>query len=250
MAGPADQPEPDIQIPETPYPPEISIDLPSPAALPPPFEHSSWPSKDRPEGLDVGGPHSPGGWSTAATPGTALFPGMNGTADDEIIEQGEDSLEPEDNNEREVENFGTAQNPEFTVSSPSGDYKAPDPQIHESLPPGFVVTHIDGSPISPSAPPFENNQKFSPPPAPIVPPLPPPPVPQQQHSSSQAAYPSHPSRQSPYHAPPPPPPEVVPTPQQITKAQKHCRFAVSALDYEDFSQARKDLREALRLIGG
>jgi len=36
----------------------------------------------------------------------------------------------------------------------------------------------------------------------------------------------------------------------IAKVQKHCRFAISSLDYEDAEQARKELREALALLGG
>ena len=44
------------------------------------------------------------------------------------------------------------------------------------------------------------------------------------------------------------PPQL--TPQIISRAQKHCRFAISSLDYEDREQAVKELREALRLLGG
>lgn len=40
------------------------------------------------------------------------------------------------------------------------------------------------------------------------------------------------------------------TPGVIAKAQKHCRFAISALDYEDGEQARKELRAALAVLGG
>ena len=40
------------------------------------------------------------------------------------------------------------------------------------------------------------------------------------------------------------------TPQVIARAQKHCRFAVSALDYEDRDQAIKELRAALKMLGG
>ncbi|KAJ7808240.1 Vta1 like-domain-containing protein [Mycena olivaceomarginata] len=53
--------------------------------------------------------------------------------------------------------------------------------------------------------------------------------------------------------PPPPPPEPEPvelTPTVIAKAQKHCRFAISALDYEDAEQARRELRAALAVLGG
>jgi len=57
-------------------------------------------------------------------------------------------------------------------------------------------------------------------------------------------------------APPPPPPVPVQedpgelTPAIISKVQKHCRFAVSALNYEDAEQAKKELRAALALLGG
>lgn len=57
-------------------------------------------------------------------------------------------------------------------------------------------------------------------------------------------------------APPPPPPVPVRedpvelTPGIITKAQKHCRFAISALNYDDAEQAKKELRAALTLLGG
>ena len=59
-----------------------------------------------------------------------------------------------------------------------------------------------------------------------------------------------------YASAPPPSPPLVPsptadlTPQLIAKAQKHCRFAISALDYEDADQARKELRLALAVLGG
>ncbi|KAF7436508.1 hypothetical protein PC9H_003341 [Pleurotus ostreatus] len=46
-----------------------------------------------------------------------------------------------------------------------------------------------------------------------------------------------------------PPDPVVLTPSVIAKAQKHCRFAISALDYEDAAQARKELRTALAILG-
>ncbi|KIJ64393.1 hypothetical protein HYDPIDRAFT_40144, partial [Hydnomerulius pinastri MD-312] len=40
------------------------------------------------------------------------------------------------------------------------------------------------------------------------------------------------------------------TPSILAKAQKHCRFAISALDYEDAEQAKKELRAALEILGG
>ena len=45
-----------------------------------------------------------------------------------------------------------------------------------------------------------------------------------------------------------PPPELTST--QIARIQKHCRFAISALDYEDAETARKELRSALAMLGG
>ena len=66
--------------------------------------------------------------------------------------------------------------------------------------------------------------------------------------------------------PPPPPPAqpqlVEPTstngrvvvesmdPLEISKIQKHAKWAISALNYEDFETARKELKEALRMLGG
>ena len=56
-------------------------------------------------------------------------------------------------------------------------------------------------------------------------------------------------------APLPPPVPILEDPVELTpviiaKAQKHCRFAVSALNYDDVEQARKELRAALALLGG
>jgi vacuolar protein sorting-associated protein VTA1 len=51
-------------------------------------------------------------------------------------------------------------------------------------------------------------------------------------------------------SPPAPLPAVELTPAIVKKAQKHCRFAISALDYEDAETARKELREALKMLGG
>ncbi|KAG6817961.1 hypothetical protein H0H87_012429 [Tephrocybe sp. NHM501043] len=51
-------------------------------------------------------------------------------------------------------------------------------------------------------------------------------------------------------APPIPSPPLELTPTIVAKAQKHCRFAISSLDYEDAEQARKELRAALAILGG
>lgn len=103
-------------------------------------------------------------------------------------------------------------------------------QEHMELPPGFV-------PLSPIPPPPIMFPVGSPPPM------------------SAIFAPSSPPR---VVAPSPPAPVAVPSlPREfeltsaiIAKAQKHCRFAISSLDYEDAEQARKELRAALALLGG
>ena len=104
---------------------------------------------------------------------------------------------------------------------------SPSHLIPQNAPPSDVL-FLTGSPYT-SAPPL--------PPQPSAPPLPP---------SPSASYVQIPR-------PPPPPPEPSPppelTPGLIAKAQKHCRFAISALDYEDMQQARKELHAALAILG-
>ncbi|GAA5920009.1 hypothetical protein JCM1841_000374 [Sporobolomyces salmonicolor] len=56
--------------------------------------------------------------------------------------------------------------------------------------------------------------------------------------------------------PPPPPAAPVETqqdnfdPAEVAKMQKHARWAISALNYEDYETARKELRLALAMLGG
>lgn len=47
-----------------------------------------------------------------------------------------------------------------------------------------------------------------------------------------------------------PPPRLELTPLLIAKAQKHCRYAISSLEYEDAEQARKELLAALAVLDG
>lgn len=100
-------------------------------------------------------------------------------------------------------------------------------------PPPSVTEHYDSSSnITPQTPPTYVYPSF----APVVPPhaphayIPPVPPPQRQSIPAQA------------------PLEL--TPGLIAKVQKHCRFAISALDYEDTQQAKKELRAALAMLGG
>lgn len=98
--------------------------------------------------------------------------------------------------------------------------------------------------------PPNNNITLPPGPQPSAPPFDPPPFVQ---PSQRLPSPPRPPPIS-YVTPPPPPPitsqEVDLTPSVIAKAQKHCRFAISALDYEDAEQARRELRAALSILGG
>lgn len=84
------------------------------------------------------------------------------------------------------------------------------------------------------------------------------PVPPTNHSWHAASYahpPVLPTSNSSRHFNPQPPIPVASAPVELTpaliaKVQKHCRFAISSLDYEDAEQARKELRTALAMLGG
>ncbi|EIN13951.1 DUF605-domain-containing protein [Punctularia strigosozonata HHB-11173 SS5] len=69
--------------------------------------------------------------------------------------------------------------------------------------------------------------------------------------SSSATAAIAPSVRLPHDGAPQTPATTPPTlsPAEMARAQKHCRFAISALDYEDVEQARKELRAALSLLG-
>lgn len=156
---------------------------------------------------------------------------------------------------------GTSSPPKHASASPhfrAQEMSPPPPRVE--LPPGFVPTGVPtytpadgfGSPIpggpafvaSPPPPPHAPHfsPPFSVPQLPLVPHVPSaPPV-------SLIASP----HTDPIHVPPypaPPPREVELTPKLIAKAQKHCRFAISALDYEDTQHAIRELRAALEMLG-
>lgn len=111
----------------------------------------------------------------------------------------------------------------------------PDEAVHGQEVEGPVEHGIRPSIGSPSSPIF--------PIIPSAPPLPPQP-------------PVMPPQVPVYFIRPPSPPaqerdiETELTPAVIAKAQKHARFAISALDYEDVEQSRKELRTALAILGG
>lgn len=99
-------------------------------------------------------------------------------------------------------------------------------------------------PITPDKP---HSIQISPlPPTDLTPPPQPPSFP-----TPQPAAVSPPWKTAP--APAPPPPAANPSEPlslaQIEKIQKHAKWAISALNYEDIDTARSELREALRLLG-
>ncbi|KDQ63199.1 hypothetical protein JAAARDRAFT_29215 [Jaapia argillacea MUCL 33604] len=115
---------------------------------------------------------------------------------------------------------------------PAAPYYSPPPSAPQ------YPSHYSPPPTQPHFPPPPTQPHFPPPPT--QPHFPPPPT-QPYYSPPHTRAPVPPS-------PSPPPPDL--TPVMIAKAQKHCRFAISALDYEDGETARKELRAALALLGG
>ena len=109
--------------------------------------------------------------------------------------------------------------------------------------------HMTNSSL-PSAPSYVPNL---PPTPPTIPPPPPPSVPLRVNYSSPPAPPvpaSYPYNGIPPSLPSAPPVSVELTPSVIAKAQKHCRYAISSLEYEDAEQARKELLAALKVLSG
>ncbi|KAG5651421.1 hypothetical protein H0H81_008705 [Sphagnurus paluster] len=116
-----------------------------------------------------------------------------------------------------------------------------DPHPH----PEYAVGFITPSPMHISSLPDPNHNPylFSHPPA--VDEHPQPPTLARQNIYTPSAPPP-----PPHHYGPPQAPAFELTPTLIAKAQKHSRFAISALDYEDVETARKELINALRILGG
>ncbi|GAA5902265.1 hypothetical protein JCM6882_000487 [Rhodosporidiobolus microsporus] len=121
------------------------------------------------------------------------------------------------------------------------------------------------APRSPAPPPLLPPSAVSPPAAPATPQIP------ETHQTSTLHPPSthlpseppaFPSAVFPPSAPAPPAPAASAPPQAqrreeesydpmtVAKVQKHARWAISALDYEDWETARRELRGALAMLGG
>ncbi|KAJ7225357.1 Vta1 like-domain-containing protein [Mycena pura] len=238
-------------------------------------------------GGEHAGEATPGSWSTAATPGTGGTPSdvdspqssptkgkgreRNGSGSSSGSERGGLLLNFGDAPASDISRHGsTGKSVHFTPSiggltdgtppaSPrhypaNQDSSGSAPLNPAGFQPGFVPDpnqpsfasegpsfHSSHPSLYVSAPPAPEGLYTSSPshpshaPTPVVPPPP--------------TYVAPPSLLSPPPRPPPEP-EVELTPMVIAKAQKHCRFAISALDYEDADQARRELRAALAVLGG
>lgn len=170
----------------------------------------------------------------------------------------------------EVPTFTSESQDPTVQTAPSADAIDLGLPDHPSAPPGGSLglpDHPTGFPGTQRSPDFES---FPPPVLPDesnvpqdfyrqAPPtqpaahFPPPPPPQAQAPPpiQQPTYQPPPQR---YNAPAPsgPPPkkdQLITDDMSIAKAQKHCRWAISALNFEDAETAVKELREALKTLG-
>lgn len=132
---------------------------------------------------------------------------------------------------------GTPGGPVTPVPETHQTSDLPVPQAHVAFdPPAFP------SAVFPSAPALPPQQPH--PPHPHAPPAPPP--------TRSAAPTSAPARAPPPAAAPAAPPRPRRDeydPMEVAQMQKHCRWAISALNYDDFETARKELRLALAMLG-
>lgn len=169
---------------------------------------------------------TPGRWSTTATPGYELTHehALEGIAEQDEISQRSTPI----SGSPPRATVGRAQPP--STSPP----RRHSPRLDVTLPPGFVPT---GPPVPEYATPCMVDTRdgiaetFVSPVSPV-------------------ALPSHPIHAAVLPPLPPPVPASELSPSMVAMAQKHCRFAISSLDYEDVEQARKELLVALDLLGG
>lgn len=170
--------------------------------------------------------------------------------------------------------------PTAEPSAPPAEEEAMEEEAHTPAFPMFLNTPTtlpgDQSPeavVTPTAAPVSHQTSELPPPpphpsfqpptfpaavfppvAPVAPSLPPPP-PQPTHTAPApvAAARAVPSAPAVSAAPIPVDEGAVPTslePAAITKIQKHAKWAISALNYDDLVTARKELRAALDMLEG
>ncbi|KAH9951036.1 Vta1 like-domain-containing protein [Amylocystis lapponica] len=234
-----------------------------------------------------GAPHTPGSWSTAATPGT---PGRFAVDEDSPPSSGThpsytrkafvgEELEGREEEDETTppgsatyfadDEYGAKKAVRFSPSVDGVPEEPSSPSVPDvvisnadvppsaapetGLPAGFVPDFIGPEPSAPPLPDLPAGFVPISPPTPYPPhspsaPLPPSPIP--PPAPAHAPYVSQQVRSPPALEPATitPAPEL--TPVMITRVQKHCRFAISSLDYEDAEQARKELRAALQILGG
>ncbi|KAK1232431.1 hypothetical protein PQX77_004461 [Marasmius sp. AFHP31] len=224
-------------------PPVLDGIPPPPKQLTPPRSHLN---------LTGSSEHStPGDWSTAATPGNTTASGTPLEGLEDAGPSFPSSIQPWGHIQPSAGTRNGHHSGKHTRKASGGSNAStedgqngdspkrvhfapppPPPQI-PSPPPASFDPALLGYPSAPAPPSESHSHPNSYRPFQTVPPHP---------SSAPAAAPSRP--------PPVPEPGVELTPNIVAKAQKHCRFAISALDYEDAEQARKELRAALAILGG
>ncbi|KAI0715342.1 Vta1 like-domain-containing protein [Earliella scabrosa] len=280
---PTTPPSASSPLPPKSSPPAIARSTPPPPQLTnlSPMEQPSHLGTHLPDGLaPPQPPQSPGSWSTAATPGTPGFhlqdtshasplgqspPGSGGRTRTAFV-----SGELEGKSEEEIDAETTpptsaAKSVHFSPSVVGGLETPSAPGMGGPEQDPFSTTG-GNPPMHPSAPSFDPYSAYPSAPAypsTAAPQAPPPPAPfthPSRPSPPTAASPNTPYPHAHAHSGPSTgtstamstvtvtPAEL--TPQVIARAQKHCRFAISALDYEDPEQAVKELRAALQLLGG
>lgn len=124
------------------------------------------------------------------------------------------------------------------------------PPVAAHFPPGFAPNFAHPEPSHPPPPAASHtpapytSQPYVPPPPTVPTAIPSAPSPQHYVPTRVPDDPREGQRSTVTSAP------VELTPLVVARTQKHCRFAISALDYEDAETARKELRAALALLGG
>ena len=208
--------------PEHPSPPVFIRHLPSPTGVSDAPEPQTPPQSAH---LGVwGNVNTPGSWSTVATPGTARpesdadhWPSreewMDSPTPDRFAAQEVAELSPTD---RIPSTYGAKRSTRSASTSPrsSAAHERPYP-VSPGIQPGEILPES----VSPRAWDTKGASTHAPP-----------------HLQFAAAQPVDAA--------------VDLTPALIAKAQKHARFAISSLDYDDVEQARTELRTALAILGG
>jgi vacuolar protein sorting-associated protein VTA1 len=204
---------------EHPSPPVFIHHIPSPTGVSDALEPQTPPQSAH---LGVwGNIDTPGTWSTVATPGTARpesdadnWPSreewMDSPTPDRFAAQEVAELSPTD---RSPSTYGAERITRSSSISPRSS------AVPYPVSPGIQPGEIPPESVSPRAWDMKGASTHAPP--------------HLQFATAQ-----------PMDAP------VDLTPDVIAKAQKHARFAISCLDYDDLEQARTELRTALAILGG